>query len=274
MPKDKINFQTPIDFWAIFICLIGFTFWSYLLTLKFNSFGFSDWDMSLYAQAMQSLCHGTTYTSLFGTSFLADHAHYISFLLVPLYALFPHPLTLINLELFSFFGGGYLFYKVASKSIGKLAALFLMIVYFIHPANIFMLLYEFHFESLAIGLIFLMFYFWSEKKWVPFLITAFVTMLTKENMALIVVMFGVYGMLFNKESKWRWGFVIFIFGLLYFSINMFILIPYIRRGMVHTSNIYLGLYSQFGGTPQEMMRNLFFHPKLLLRWVTGSLNLK
>jgi len=280
--KSSVKFSS--DQWAFAICLLGFFFWSCLLTIKFDLFGFFDWDLALYAQAMQSLCHGTTYTSLFQTSFLADHSHYIAFLLVPIYALFPHPLTLIYLELFSFFAGAFIFYKIAVKAAGWMSAFVLMIIYIFHPANVFMLFYEFHFESLATGFIFLMFYFWNERKWKPFIITAMITMLIKENMALIVAMFGVYGILFGNvpipdtrrywESKWRWGGVIFGLGVICFLVNVFILIPYFRRDLMHTSNIYWSLYSHFGSGSQGVFHNLFFHPIAVIREVNTVHNWK
>jgi uncharacterized membrane protein len=267
MRTEKTSTIFSPDLWAFIICLLGFSLWSCLLFFKFRLFGFYDWDLALYAQTMQSLCHGTTYASLFQTSFLADHTHCIAFLLTPIYALFPHPLTLINLELIGFFAGGYIFYKIASKTIGQAAALVLMLIYLFHPANVFMLFYEFHFESLATGFIFLMFYCWSEKKWVPFIITAFILMMIKENMALIVVMFGIYGLLFNKENKWMWGGIVFTVGVVYFVVNMFVLIPYVRQGMLHTSNNYWTCYSQFGSSPQAILQYAFFHPIAVLKVV-------
>ncbi len=271
---EKVYLKFPMDHAALFACLLGFVLWAYLLHLKYVLFAFCDWDMALYAQAMQSLCHGTSYASLFGTSFLVDHSHYIAFLLTPIYALFPHPLTLINLELLSFFGGGFVFYKIASKTVGEVTAFILMIIYLMHPANIFMLFFEFHFESLAPGFIFLMFYFYGEKKWVPFMITALIILLIKENMALIVAMFGVYGMLFNKENRWRWGGIVFCIGVLYFVVNMFVLIPYFRRDLVHSSSMYWVIcYNHFGNTPQEILFNLFFHPIQALKGVCTAVNL-
>jgi uncharacterized membrane protein len=273
MRAEKMSIKFPSDLWAIAICLLGFSFWSCLFFLKYNLFGFHDWDLALYSQVMQGLCHGTTHTSLFQASFLVDHAHYIAFFLTPFYALFPHPLTLMYIELFTFFAGAFIFYKIAAKNVGCLAAIALMVIYLVHPANVFMLLYEFHFESLATGFIFLMFYFWTEKKWIPFIITAFFTMLIKENMALIVIMFGVFGILFNKESKWRWGGIILGMGVLFFTVNMFILVPYFRRDLVHTSNIYWSCYTQFGSSPQEILHNLFFNPVLVLKGVLTPQNL-
>jgi len=109
-PEKHLKWPNRI---ALSVCLTGFVIWSCLLRYKFNHFGYWDWDLSLYSQAMWNLCHGTTYTSLFGTSFLANHAHYFSFFLLPIYYFFQHPLTLVHLNLFSFFAGAFLFFLIA-----------------------------------------------------------------------------------------------------------------------------------------------------------------
>jgi len=143
---------TKSDAVALGVCVLAYFFWADLLTNKFYSLGYYDWDFDLAAQTMWNLCHGSTRVSLYGTNFLANHSEYFAFLLVPVYSFFQHPLTLIHLNLLSFFGGAFVFYRIAQKNIGSWMAICFMTLFIIHPANIFMLLYEFHFESLAIGL--------------------------------------------------------------------------------------------------------------------------
>jgi len=245
----KVNSISKSSILALATCLIGFIFWSNLLTFKYNNFGFSDWDFALYAQAMWNLCHGTTHTSLFGTSFLANHAHYFAFFLVPIYYVFQHPLTLIHLNLLSFFGGAFMFFIIIQKDLGWKISLLLMTLYILHPPNIYMLFYEFHFESLAIGLIFVLFYFFKEERFIPFIITAFFVALIKENMPFIIMMFGIYSLFSKKTGKIKWGLTPLFLGLLISATGLFIIMPFFRQHLATQSNVHLYAYSGFFSDP-------------------------
>ncbi|MBF0503473.1 MAG: DUF2079 domain-containing protein [Candidatus Omnitrophica bacterium] len=255
------------------VCILGFCFWSNALTLKYYFFGFYDWDFALYSQAMWGLCHGTSNVSLFGTSFLADHAHFIAFLITPVYFVFRHPLTLIYLEVFSFFAGAYILFLLAKKLTSENIAFGLMVIYILHPANIFMLMYEFHFESLAIGLIFLLFYFHYLKNYKAFMITALILMLIKENMPVIVFMLGVHGLLLRPGERIKWGLVPLVLGLGMFILTMFIIMPMVRHSFSSHQNIYWGLYHSFGDTPSDILKTLIFNPKLLIKVLATWQNL-
>lgn len=230
------------DLIAFILCLINFIIWGFLLTYKYYNFGFSDWDFALYAQTMWNVCHGSIYVSLFGTSFLANHANYIAFVLAPIYLIFAHPLILIYLKIFSLTAGAFIFYLIAAKKTSKLIAITLLILYLFHPPNIYMLLFEFDFESLAIGLLFLMYYFFINNKFVPFLITAFLACLCKENIPFIVMTFGVYAFFVKKGERLKWGGTTFLLGLLIFSISIFIIMPMLREQMTTKGSIYLSSY--------------------------------
>ena len=173
------------------ICAVGCCAWAAVCTLKYVRFDYWGWDLSLYAQLMWNLCHGHTTTSLFGGSFLIDHANYIAFLLVPLYFFFQSALTLLYFKLIAFFIGSYVLYLIAQKRLGGAWALGLMLAYIFYPANVAMLFFEFNFENLALPLIFASFYFLEQRRWLPFIICALVLALVKENMPLVVAMFGV-----------------------------------------------------------------------------------
>ena len=257
MKKERFLFQDRV---GLLICILGFFFWVALLSYKYAYFGYYDWDLAIYDQIAWSLCQGSVSTSLIGWNFLADHAHYIAFLVAPVYYLFPHPLTLIYLELFSFFAGAFVFYKIAKIFLDEWVALTLMVLYIIHPANIFMLFYEFHFESLSIGLIFLLFYFFLKEKFKPFLWTAVLLILIKENMPLIVSMFGIYGLLFKKNKKIEWGLVSLFLGLFFFIATLFIVMPLIRRDLPASNNIYWSLYGQLGDSPLAILQTIFLNP--------------
>ncbi len=240
-PINRKN-ATP-DIIALSTCFIVFLGWLNLLIDKFAYFGYYDWDLALYANAMWNLAHGSFHSSLFGTNFLTNHAEYLSFVLAPFYLMFSSAFTLILFKLFSFIVGSFALYLIAKETLGGPVAILLMLMYQFHPANLFMLLYEFHFENLAIAFIFLMFYFFLHERIVPFLVTAFFATLIKENIPLVVLMFGIYAFFTKRSRKTAWVMGPFILGGGVFVLAMFVVTPHLRMlEGISTANQYIGLY--------------------------------
>lgn len=228
---------------ALAICAVNFFLWLHILITKFTYMGYYDWDLALYANAMWNLSRGSFHSSLFGTNFFTNHAEYFSFFLVPFYRFLGHPFFLIVLKLLSLSGGAFVFYLIARKYLGWPIAILFLVLYQTFPANLFMLIYEFHFENLALIFLFLMYYFFSNQKLKSFLITAFFASLIKENIALIVAMFGLYAMLAKRDNKFAWIAGPLLIGGGMFFLSMFVVTPYLRtQSGLNTANQYLSLY--------------------------------
>ena len=206
------------------ICLIGFFTWAWLLVQKYYCLGYYDWDFAFFSQAMWSLSHGSSHVSLFDINFFSNHANLFALILVPLYKIFPHPLTLLILKLLSFFIASYMLYLLAKEKLGTLVAFIVLYLYWLYPPNIYGLVYEFDFENLAPAFIMLVFYFYSKDKWIPFLISSIFLISIKENMPLIVLAFGLHG-LFTKSNKITWGLIPTALGGLSFYVLAFIFVP-------------------------------------------------
>lgn len=234
------------------------------LYLKYYTFGYSDWDLAFYSQAMWNLSlHGGQYSSLFASNLFGNHSNLIAFLLVPLYWLFPHPLTLILTKVLVFVLAALIFYRYAKSKIGDVAALICMVLYLLYPANLFSLIYEFDFESLSPIFLFLLYIFYTGKNFPAFLSTAILTILIKENMALIVCAFGVAG-LFSKE-KWKWGGIPLVLGAALFLYLTQVFIPQFSKTGKH---IYLYIYSGLGQTPLQIAWKLLTTPSIILGYLT------
>ncbi len=252
------------DRWALAISGSALLGWCFLLTWKYLAFGYYDWDLALYAQSMWLLLHGSFDNTILGMNFLANHAEYISFLLVPIYAIFPHPLTLVYLKVFSFVVGVFMLYVLAKKAAGPVIALLWMTIFLLYPANILALFYEFHMESLSIGPLFLLYYFFQEEKPRPFLITMLLTSLIKENMSPLIVAFGIYAMFHRSRNRFLWAGIPVFWGIIWFYLSMFIITPSLRGGL-SSPNQYLYLFSDLGGSPGEILQCFIFHPQLVVQ---------
>ncbi len=230
---------------ALIICGCVFLFWINLLFKKFTHFGYYDWDLAIYANAMWALTHGSFNGSLWGTNFLTNHGEYISLLMIPIYWLFPSAFTLVTLKLLSLTAGGFVFYLIAKEKIGWLFGLILMSLYFAFPANFFMLIFEFHFESLSIVFLFLVYYYLCVRiDYKKFVLCCVLASLCKENIPLVIFMFGFMN-LFQKQNRDRkFALSAMAIGATIFILGMFFITPLLRQaeGLTTTANPYIGLY--------------------------------
>ncbi len=142
-------------------------------------------------------------------------------------------MTLLLLKVAAFSVSGYLLYRILSQDGEEWAALLWMILYFIFPANVFALIYEFNPEAFAPVFLLLMFDFFRREKYIPFLVSSVLLCLIKENMILIFFMFGLYALLTRKKplKQWAWGPMASSAAV--FSMLVFWLIPLFRHSQQH-----------------------------------------
>ncbi len=223
---------------AVYFAAAFFGMAAGVLFYKYQHFGYCDWDLAFFSQAMWNLCHGSQYSSIGDFNFFGDHAYLISFFNLPFFFIFPHPLTLVFLKLVAFVASALIFYRIIKEDLGPDCALALMGLYLFFPPNIFALLYDFNTESFAPVFLFLMFHYFRKQQYRPFIIASFFLILIKENMALITAAFGVYA-LFSRQhtDKIRWGVVPLILSLIIF----YVLVAYFIPAFVST-----GVYRFFG----------------------------
>ncbi len=260
------------NYLALCLCAAACCGWGYVLDLKYYRLDYTGWDLPLYANLMWNLCHGSLSTGLFEGNFLKDHFNVIAFALVPFYYFFQSALTMLYFKLFAFFAGAYIFYLLTAKKLGGLWGIAFMLAYMFYPANVAMIFFEFNFENLALPLIFLLFYYFEEKKFLNFMVCCILLMTVKENMPLVVFMFGVYGFMTRREDRLRWGLYPFLLGGGIFIGEVFVLIPWFRHG-IGAANAHLKLYSNLGSTPQGIVRTLIFKEPEVFKILFSSRNL-
>lgn len=280
MPKPHQKPRTPAgilkldlpDLSALILCGAAFFFWINLLIEKWSYFGYTDWDLALYANAMWSMLNGSMAGSLWGVNFLTNHSEYIAFLVIPVYAVFPSSLTLVAIKLFSVIAGGFILYLIAKDRLGWTCGLVMTALYFLFPANWFMLIFEFHFESLCVVFLFLTYYFLHiRRNFTGFISAAILASICKENIPAVIFMLGFLTLLSQVPDKKRFGVSAMTVGAGIFILNMFVIMPIMRAqaDLGSITNPYLGMYwaSKEGLTlGQNILDNLarsgkiFFNP--------------
>ena len=80
----------------IFLYII---FFSIICILKYNNFLYNALDLSIINNVLYNTLHGNTlYSSIQGHSYLGDHFTPILFLILPVYAIYQSPITLLVLQ--------------------------------------------------------------------------------------------------------------------------------------------------------------------------------
>lgn len=261
--ESKKFFQNS-DFFAKIICVLHFLFFFQIHFWRYHYFQYADWDLAFFNQAMSQLLRGSQYVSLFEVNFFGNHSNFIAFLVLPLYRIFPHPLTLVTLKILSVSIGGYLLYFVSKEKLPFAIAILLMILYFLYLPNITGILYEFDFESLAPAFIFLVYIFYIKNRLFAFFICSFVLMSIKENMPLIIVAFGIIALIDKKPLKQKilWGAIPISVGILMFLFLTSFVIPHFAATQTHP---YMAFYGHLGAqTSSGIIRGVLFNPQKVL----------
>ena len=272
----KISLLKKIDLMdtmALGLCLFAFSFWVILLSYKFFHFGYYDWDLALFSQAMWGLCHGSSYVSLFDANIFSNHANLIAYVILPIYIIFQHPLTLVFLKVISYITAAFILYVLAKEKLNAKSAILLLWLYLTYAPNVFGVLYEFDFESLAPAFLMLILYFYIKERWWEFLICAVILIMIKENLPLIILAFSIHGA-FTKKDKLRWSIVPGILALISFCLLVFVFIPRMSGLPIgQPQPYYIGQdYQDFGGSLVGILFNVIFHPIKTLHYLLTPLN--
>ena len=235
--KLKIGFIISCGLICFFLL-----FWNFVLTMHYFSFGYFDWDLAFFNQAMWNMLHGSLYSSLFNKNFLGNHANFISLLFLHLYALFPNALFLVYIKIFSFCLAAIPIFLIAKEKISARWAILFMILYFLYPPLNYALIYEFDWENLATFLIPWVFYFYYKKNFKLFVLFSLLLLTIKENMPLLIFMFAIHAILSRRKSKW------YIFSTLssvvWFFAAVFIFIPGFLGSKQHGYWAHYPIFSQ------------------------------
>ncbi len=156
--------------WVLVACIVLPTALLALLSvMRYTAYTANMFDLGHMAQAIWSSTQGRPLEfSYHGNvvSRLALHAELIYFLITPLYALFPSPITLVVIQALLFGLGGFPLYYLARRRIGNIhAARVITLIYLFFPAAQNAVLFDFHGDTLAMPLMMFMLEALDRKAW-------------------------------------------------------------------------------------------------------------
>lgn len=186
---------------------------------RYNNFDFGKFDLGNMTQMVWNTLHGRPLylTDYFGGNvprWSMSHVDPILLLFVPVFAIFPHPLTLVFAQLFlTSILAPLLLFKIAKMILkSNLAATLIAVGYLFYPALGYLNTQTgFHGVSAAIPFFLLAAYYLEKKNIIGLWVAAIVTMSGKEQLPLYIIFLCVFGLIYrvplpqgNKLVSAKW----------------------------------------------------------------------
>lgn len=235
---------------------ILFTMFSLLRHESLNS---SYLDLGLESQAIWNTSQGRFFETSFGNvgqiiSALSYHMTPIIILVAPLYKIFGDPIALLILQSLILSLGAIPVFLISREVINKPVLSFAFVVsYLFYPPLQYSNLSDFHYVTLATTFLLFTFYFLIKKRWLLFYLFLALSVSTKENIALVAALIGIYMFLALKERLK--GFIIFVLSIGYFLAVIYLIFPNLGGGTGAS-----GRYDYLGGSLGDIAINLSTHP--------------
>ena len=233
-------------------------------------------DLAVFDQVMWNTVHGRFMESTISLarcephSFFGDHFSPALLLLVPPYALFPHPETLIVAQTLSLALGAWPIYLLARRYLPTSEQRLVWVAAYLLSAPLsFIALYDFHEITLAVAPLGFAMYFLATRRTMPMVLCLVLALLAKEEVALIGVGFGVA---LAFQGRWRSSAVVIAGSIVAFVVTLQVIIPAFAAGAPYQ---YLGRYASLGRDEGEIARTLLLDPlRVLSVLVKGEIGSK
>ena len=227
---------------------------------KYYHFGYNALDLAIINQVFYNSSQGNFFaTSIHPPTYLGDHFSPILFLVLPFYWLWRSPQILLIFQTIILAACAWPLYLITKKILGQNWAFGLVLIWLLNPFVQNINLFEFHFLALGIFFIFWTFYFYQEKKFLPFIIFSLLTLLVREDLALVILMFGLVA--FLEKRKCRFWLITILLSGAYFLLALKIT-SFLAPGQQYKFLIY---YSWLGQTPLQALNHLIFQPWLIIQ---------
>jgi len=310
------------------VIVIGFMAVNFFVALRLNVFRYNNFDFGKFDQGNMTQMVWNTLrgrvmylTDYFGSNvprWAMSHVDPILLLFVPVFAIFPHPMTLAYAQLVLVILSALFIFEITRMELkSKSAACFFSFAYLLYPSMGFINgTMGFHGVTAAVPFFLAAFYLFekmykedsfSKKKVILFWILLVITMSGKEQIPLYIIMWGLFILLFRTtkgegatlkfklNKDWlkkffnlkpaRLGLSMIIFGLLWFVIAFFVVIPkyaplrtesykkfvesinvsFVSNSDVTLPNYFLSRYGDFGSSYKEVIINMLLSPKKAIK---------
>ena len=238
------------------ICLITAVASCFFLALKIHQYRAFDahWELAGFESLLWETLHGHLlgYTTP-GSSFLAQHFSPILLALVPFYALFQSPVTLLVIQaLAASLALVPLYYLSLQILANRWYATAMTLAFFFSRVVNYGLMYNFHMEIFYPLFYFPLFLAAERKRWTAFYVLLLLTLTVKEDACIANAGLGLY-LLFSGHRKH--GIITFLGSLVAFLVIVGSVIPAFGTG-ARGSYPFVHYWSGYGTTMPEILRNM------------------
>jgi uncharacterized membrane protein len=183
-----------------FLAVTYIIVFSYFTILKNYAFQTYAWDLGLFNQAFWTTLNAgrfffytlDLYLSPSG-SFFSIHFSPILLSLLPIYAVFQHPETLLVLQSVILGSAAIPLYLLVKEYFhNRTVALVFALAYLAYPALQGVNWFDFHVQALFCPFLFSAFYFFEKKRWKTHLLFILLTLMVEEQVAIILILYGLY----------------------------------------------------------------------------------
>jgi len=255
---------------------IYIAYFSWFTILRHNAFLSDYYDLGIMDQTVYNTYKGRLLelTAPSGYETIkrpAIHNDIILALIAPFYALHQGPETLLILQSIVLGLGALFVYKIALHFyLNKLLGLAFAFVYLMYPPLQWSNVYDFHGVTLATTFILGFLYFVLKKRWGFSFVFALLALLTKEQVALSIGLFGFYFFITHakrktllKDSQAKFGLFLWAFCVVWFIVGIFIIIPYFRE----SSHFAVKRYGEFGESESSVLLGILTRPDILIKYI-------
>ncbi len=219
----------------------------------------SNFDLGLFENLFYNTLQGRHGLAI-GRAYFGEHAEFLLYPLLPIYALVPRAETLLLLQS-AFLGGAAVpIYLLGRRWIGGAASFVVVVIYLLYPAVHGPNFYDFHFLTLSVCFVTWAAYCFVRRRWRPFWILVILALSCREDVALGVAAVGV-GL---ARSGWhrRVGLALSALGSVWFLLVKFVWMA--RYGDQAFSHYYADLIPRGERGFLGMSRTLVTNPLLVI----------
>ncbi len=256
---------------AVVICFS--TYFLAFLFAKQDAFQTNAEDFGIMDQAIWSTVHGhplhqticnivfdTNCASPDGIMRFAIHFEPILFPISLLYLLWSNPKVLFVLQTLVVASGAYPAFLLARLRLrSNWAGVAIACLYLLYPVQQQATVADFHAVTLTAALLLFTLYFMYTRRTVWFFVFALAAMACKEEVPLIVLMIGLWSVVFQR--RWVSGGGLALLASCWFLLGYYVIMPHFSP----TGHpLLISRYNDVGESPIGLVKNILYHPRVFL----------
>lgn len=257
--------------------LLTFIYVGALVVLRYFLFKTPNFDFGIFSQMFYYMKETgmpmTTTERNYYLSHFAIHFSPIFYLILPIYIIFPHPVTLIVVQLLIVLSGAIPVYLICkNKKYSVFITVGIVSVFLLYPTMRSGLFYDFHENKFLTPLLLWLLYFTEKEdlsvkhKSIGIGVFTLLSLMVKEDAAIYVACIGLFLMVYKKRKNERLtGLFIMLGAIIYFLIVYYLLGKYGAGSSINSIGRYENFLVSDNDGLADMLMNIFKDPAYAIK---------